>query len=121
MLALGPCLIATVLLLVSWEIYWILTVLVPRISPLGTASWWAHVAWIYFLSFNGLFNYFSCVLTDPGTHLSPLYRALVLVADVDGALAPSDVATGLTRESLSHTRALTASVSYTHLTLPTKA
>ena len=109
MLALGPCLIATVLLLVSWEIYWILTVLVPRISPLGTASWWAHVAWIYFLSFNGLFNYFSCVLTDPGTHLSPLYRALVLVADVDGALAPSDVATGLTRESLSHTRALTAS------------
>ena len=70
MLALGPCLIATVLLLVSWEIYWVLTVLVPRISPLGTASWWAHVAWIYFLSFNGLFNYFSCVLTDPGTHIS---------------------------------------------------
>ena len=49
------------------------------------------------------------MLTDPGTHISPLYRALVFVADVDGALTPSDVATGLTRESLSHTRALTAS------------
>jgi len=109
MLALGPCLIATVLILVSWEIYWVLTALVPRMSPWWTANWWAHVAWIYFLSFNGLFNYFSCVLTDPGTHVSPLYRALILKADVDDALAPGDVATGLTKMSLPHTRISTTS------------
>ena len=34
------------------------------------------MCWVAFLAFNGLFNYFACVLTDPGSHTSLLYKEL---------------------------------------------
>ena len=98
MLVLGPCLIATVITLVGCasvrrrsvhfsgptvplgETYWALTVLVPRATPLWSTRWWAHAMWIIFLAFNGLFNYLSCVFTNPGTHVSHVYRVLVFEA-----------------------------------------
>ena len=90
MLILGPCLIVTVIALVSCETYWALNVLVPRFAERWSARWWAHALWIAFLCFNGLFNYFSCVLTNPGTHDSTVYRDLVRAASVDGTLSAGD-------------------------------
>ena len=90
MLVLGPCLILTVMALVSTETFWALFVLVPRFAAPWTPRWCAHALWIAFLCLNGLFNYFSCVLTNPGTHDSPVYRELVFAASEDGTLSRGD-------------------------------
>jgi len=87
MLVLGPCLIVTVIMLVSCETYWALAVLVPRATPLWSTRWWTHATWIVFLAFNGLFNYFSCVFTNPGTHMSHVFSVLVFEASESGTLA----------------------------------
>eukprot|EP00632_Arachnochrysis_sp_CCMP2950_P008047 CAMPEP_0185716358 /NCGR_PEP_ID=MMETSP1164-20130828/42597_1 /TAXON_ID=1104430 /ORGANISM="Chrysoreinhardia sp, Strain CCMP2950" /LENGTH=441 /DNA_ID=CAMNT_0028383973 /DNA_START=91 /DNA_END=1416 /DNA_ORIENTATION=- len=90
MLALGPLLIVTVFVLVSSETYWALKYLVPAFAPCCGPRWGLHAAWIAFLLFNGMFNYLSCVLTDPGTHTSEVYADLVYEASQRGDIAPSE-------------------------------
>ena len=41
---------------------------------------------------NGLYNYFSCVLTDPGTHASEVYRSLVFEACENGEISALEMA-----------------------------
>ena len=90
MLALGPVLIVTVIVLVSCETYWSLKHLVPLVAPIFSLRWWLHFLWIGFLCVNGLFNYFLCVLTDPGTQKSKVYGDLVYAAALEGALTEAD-------------------------------
>ena len=90
MLALGPVLIVTVMVLVSCETYWALKHLVPLFAEVGSLRFGLHAGFIVFLAVNGMFNYFCCVLTDPGIHTSKTYADLVYAASQDGALADTD-------------------------------
>lgn len=90
MLALGPILIVTVILLASCESYWTLVYILPLFAPNGW-RWWLHATWVFFLAVNGLFNYFMCVSTDPGTSGSKLYLRLVVEACEGGQVSVLDL------------------------------
>jgi len=84
---LGPILIIVVIILVSTESYWVLKYMV---LPCYGISWFIHAAIVTFLLINGMFNYFMCVTTNPGTHCSDIYADLVYEASQDGWLDKTD-------------------------------
>ncbi|KAJ8599185.1 hypothetical protein CTAYLR_007521 [Chrysophaeum taylorii] len=95
MFGLGPVLIVTVVILAVCETYWALKFLVPE------SYWRLHATWIAWLFANALFNYFACVLTDPGTHSSVAYKNLVVEASDRGEVHALDVAEYFARHGFS--------------------
>lgn len=86
MLLLGPILIVTVMALVGSEFYWAFEHILPLFVQ-SNFQWTVHAVWICYLAFNVLFNYFSCVTTNPGTQSSPIYKELVFEACSQGKIS----------------------------------
>ena len=93
MLVLGPCLVSVVFVLISVELVAYFKYLLPLHASWEETPllWCAHVAWTLNLLVNALFNYVSCVTTNPGTHDSPAYRRLMEEARAMGVLSSQDV------------------------------
>jgi len=85
-LVLGPCLIVTVFSLVTGELYAFFTVLLPYWAPEVGTMWLVNAAFAIFLAVNIVFNYSMCVLTNPGTHDSAIYKQLLDEAQAFGQL-----------------------------------
>ena len=73
MLLLGPCLVTVVFCLISVELFAYFKYLLPLHADRETTpiAWVVHVLWTINLLINSMFNYVSCVTTNPGTHDSP--------------------------------------------------
>ena len=83
---LGPCLICTVTVIVTGELYVFFAVLVRFHAEPYTLIWWLNSAFAVFLAVNISWNYALCVCTNAGTHDSAVYKQLVSEARAAGQL-----------------------------------
>lgn len=86
LLVLGPCLICVVVGIIAVELYWFFTFLLPVHAVWLSPSWIIQSIFAIFLAVSVAFNYALCVLTNPGTHDSPVYKRLVDDAHSAGLL-----------------------------------
>ena len=68
------------------ELYAFFTVLLPISAHYGTLEWFLNACFACFLAFCTTFNYYMCVVTNPGTHDSEIYRRLLEEAQELGSL-----------------------------------
>ena len=88
MLLLGPALVLLATGLISFVLYVGVNDVLPLYgSPYGFIRL-SSTIFTAFLGFNILYNYFHCVMTNPGTHDSKYFKMLVKDAVLSGDLPP---------------------------------
>ena len=94
MYILGPALVCTAIGLIGTVTYNGLTIVLPLKAPPGSMQWCILGAIGVFIPFNIVFNYFSCVSTNPGSHDHPVYKRLLEDARDQGRVTGDHVEGG---------------------------
>ena len=87
---LGPALICLACGLIGYVSWVGFTVMIPLKAAPWTTMWFVYNIYGAYIVFNIVFNYFMCVMTNPGNSDSAVYKRLVREAESAGLLTQFD-------------------------------